>query len=206
MIFSQKKDKFFVQLTEMAEHLKKSSDFFHAYEKTGLSDLKDFAGEMKKLESQGDTMMHELIRELNKTFITPIEREDILQLGMKMDDVLDGMEQVSSRCEMYSIAHRDEYMKKFIDYIQLAIEEISKALELLSNKKLLSIRQHAITIKDYESKCDEVLRTSIKQLFVKEKDVIKIIQVKELYELLEQVSDSCQDVANTLESIIMRNA
>lgn len=206
MIFSQKKDKFFVQLTEMAEHLKKSSDFFHSYEKTGLSDLKDFAGEMKKLESQGDTMMHELIRELNKTFITPIEREDILQLGMKMDDVLDGMEQVSSRCEMYSIAHRDEYMKKFIDYIQLAIEEISKALELLSNKKLLSIRQHAITIKDYESKCDEVLRTSIKQLFVKEKDVIKIIQVKELYELLEQVSDSCQDVANTLESIIMRNA
>jgi uncharacterized protein Yka (UPF0111/DUF47 family) len=97
-------------------------------------------------------------------------------------------------------------MVEFVAILEKAVEEILESVKLLSNKKLLEIRVHAIKIKDYESQCDELLRTSIKQLFMNQKDPIKIIQVKEMYEMFESIADSCQDVANTLEQIIMRNA
>ncbi|MEH7611430.1 DUF47 domain-containing protein, partial [Gottfriedia acidiceleris] len=157
-------------------------------------------------ETKGDTFIHQIIVELNKTFITPIEREDILELANKMDDVLDGMEQCSATFEMYSIIQIDEFMVKFVKNIRSAANEILKAIQLLSRKKLLEMRVHAIQVKDYESQCDALLRTSIKELFKNEKDPIKIIQFKEIYEMLEAVSDSAQDVANTLEQIIMGNA
>ncbi|MDQ0244458.1 putative phosphate transport protein (TIGR00153 family) [Bacillus fengqiuensis] len=206
MIFSPKKDVFFEMLSKISANLKESSQFFMDYKINNASDLKEFSGVMKEYETKGDTYIHELIVALNKTFITPIEREDILQLAMKMDDVLDGLEQWVARLEMYSITDIDEYMIKFFAHIHQSSIEIAKAIDLLASKRLLDIRPHAIQIKDFESRCDELLRTSIKNLFVVEKDPIKIIQVKELYEMLEGIADSCEDVANTLETIIMRNA
>ena len=206
MIFSPKKDVFFEMLSQISANLKESSQFFMDYKINNASDLKEFSGVMKEYETKGDTYIHELIVALNKTFITPIEREDILQLAMKMDDVLDGLEQWVARLEMYSITHTDEYMTKFFSHINQSSIEIAKAIDLLASKRLLDIRPHAIQIKHFESRCDELLRASIKNLFVVEKDPIKIIQVKELYEMLEGIADSCEDVANTLETIIMRNA
>jgi predicted phosphate transport protein (TIGR00153 family) len=144
--------------------------------------------------------------ELNKAFITPIEREDILQLAMSMDDVLDGLDHSAGLFEMYSITEADEYMIKFVDAINQCAIEIASSIELMSNKKLLDIRTNAIKIKDYESKCDDIRRHAIKHLFSREKDPIKIIQYKEIYEELEEVADSCQSVANVLETIIMKNA
>ena len=84
--------------------------------------------------------------------------------------------------------------------------EIEDSINLLINKKLPQIRQHAIKIKDYESQCDGIQRQSIKHLFSVEKDPIRIIQYKEIYENLEDIADYCQNVANTLETIIMKNA
>jgi uncharacterized protein len=161
---------------------------------------------MKEIESKGDSFVHEVIKELNDAFITPIEREDILHLAMTMDDVLDGLEATAALFEMYSITKADDFMIQFVNAIQNSVHEIDHAIELLSNKKLLQIREHAIKIKDYESQCDHVLRKSIKNLFNVEKDPIRIIQYKEIYENLEDIADSCQTVANTLETIIMKNA
>jgi predicted phosphate transport protein (TIGR00153 family) len=206
MFFGQKKDVFFEKLLEIAVNLHEASKYYEEFKIQNASDLKTFSHEMKEYETKGDKFIHSLIVELNKTFITPIEREDILQLAMKMDDVLDGFEQCSARFEMYSITQADEYMVEFVAILEKAVEEILESVKLLSNKKLLEIRVHAIKIKDYESQCDELLRTSIKQLFMNQKDPIKIIQVKEMYEMFESIADSCQDVANTLEQIIMRNA
>ncbi|EPR26475.1 putative pit accessory protein [Geobacillus sp. WSUCF1] len=206
MIFSPKKDVFFDMLFTISENVKEAAQYFVEYKIRGVSDLKEFARVMKEYERKGDSFIHELVVQLNKTFITPIEREDIHQLAMKMDDVLDGFEQCSARFEMFSFTDIDEHMVKFFDYIYQSTIEIVHALELLSHKKLLDMRQHAIKIKDYETKCDEILRASIKNLFVTQKDPIKLIQYKELYEMLEEIADSCEDVANTLETIIMRNA
>ena len=206
LLFGKKNDAFFEMLLNIADNLYTTSKYFLEFKINNASDLKVFSEEMKDYETKGDKFIHKIIVELNKTFITPIEREDILELANKMDDVLDGMEQCSATFEMYSVTHIDDFMMKFINNIHSASYEILKAVQLLSKKKLLEMRVHAIQIKDYESQCDTLLRSSIKELFKNEKDPIKIIQYKEIYEMLESVSDSAQDVANTLEQIIMGNA
>lgn len=202
----KKKDKFAVILSNISANLKESADFFADYKLKNVSDLKIFSEKMKEFENKGDSYIHEVTVDLNNAFITPIEREDILHLAMSMDDVLDGIEACAALFEMYSITQADEFMVKFVDAIRGAAIEIDKAVDLLSSKKLLNIRDHAIKIKDYESKCDGILRQSIKHLFTTEKDPIRIIQYKEIYENLEDIADYCQSVANTLETIIMKNA
>jgi len=123
-----------------------------------------------------------------------------------MDDILDGIDNFTAHLEMFSLIEIDESMRTFLGYIVKSTDEIVKAMEHLASKKLLKMHEHSILIKDYERRCDEVLRSSIKQLFLNEKDPIRIIQFKDIYEQLEEIADYCQNVANTLESIIMRNA
>ncbi|MER2121301.1 MAG: DUF47 family protein, partial [Solibacillus sp.] len=108
--------------------------------------------------------------------------------------------------EMFSLTEIDESMRDFLAYIAKSTDEIVKAMELLNKKDLVGMRQHAILIKDYERECDEVLRSSIKKLFLNEKDPIRLIKFKDIYEQLEEIADYCQTVANTIETIIMRNA
>jgi uncharacterized protein len=202
----KKDDKFNVLLNKISTNLKESANYFTEYKLKNVSDLKIFSERMKEYETKGDIFVHEVITQLNDAFITPIEREDILQLTMSMDDVLDGLEACAALFEMYSMTQADEFMLNFVESIQGSIDEIDKAIVLLSSKKLLPIREHAIKIKDYESRCDNILRQSIKHLFTVEKDPIRIIQFKEIYETLEDIADYCQTVANTLETIIMKNA
>lgn len=205
MVF-KKQDKFAVLLNNIASNLKEGADYFADFKIKNVSDLKTFSETMKEIETKGDTYVHDVITELNKAFITPIEREDILALTMSMDDVLDGLEHCSALLEMYNITEADEFMNRFVEAIKSCAAEIEKSVELLSTKKLPKIREYAIRIKDLESKCDGILRQSIKHLFSVEKDPIRIIQYKEVYENLEDIADYCQSVANTLESIIMKNA
>jgi predicted phosphate transport protein (TIGR00153 family) len=202
----KRNDKFTVLLSNISSNLKESANYFTEYKLRNVSDLRIFSEKMKDYETKGDTYVHEVIKELNDAFITPIEREDILQLAMSMDDVLDGLEECAALLEMYSITTADDFMIKFVAAIQASVHEIDKAVDLLSNKKLPQIREHAIKIKDLESQCDNILRQSIKNLFNTAKDPIYIIQYKEIYENLEDVADYCQTVANTLETIIMKNA
>ena len=202
----KKKDKFAVQLSDIALNLKESAAYFAEYKLNSISDLKIFSNTMKDYETKGDTFVHDVIQDLNKAFITPIEREDILALAMSMDDVLDGLDHTASMFEMYSVINADQYMLEFVEAIRLSTEEIVVAVDLMTSKKLLAMREHAIKIKDYESQCDVTRRNAIKNLFSTEKDPIRIIQYKEIYEELEEIADHCQKVANTFESIIMKNA
>ena len=205
MVF-KKKGKFAILLIDISTNLKEAANYFSDYKLKNVSDLKIFSETMKEYETKGDTYVHEVIKELNNAFITPIEREDILSLTMSMDDVLDGIEHTTALFEMYSITTADDFMLRFVEAIKMCSHEIENSINLLINKKLPQIRQHAIKIKDYESQCDGIQRQSIKHLFSVEKDPIRIIQYKEIYENLEDIADYCQNVANTLETIIMKNA
>lgn len=206
MVFKSKKDRFGLLLFEIADNLGQATDYFADYKLKHISDLKVFTEAMKEWEHKGDTFVHEVTKELNNAFITPLEREDILHLAMSMDDVLDGLEQSAALFEMYSIINVDEYVVRLVELIREAVYEIKKAVDLLSSKKLLQMREHAIKIKELETTCDSVHRESIKHLFSVEKNPICIIQYKEIYENLEEIADHCQTVANTLETIIMKNA
>ncbi|MBS4171797.1 DUF47 domain-containing protein [Bacillus sp. FJAT-49736] len=206
MVLKNKKDKFAVLLENIAANLHESANYFADYKLNDESDLKEFAQKMKEYETKGDTYVHEMIMELNDAFITPIEREDLLTLTNSLDDVLDGLEHCAYIFEVYVILHADEYMYRFVEAIRNCAKEIEKAIEFLFNKKLPNMRSHAIKIKEYESLCDDILRESIKELFQKEKDPIRLIKYKEVYENLEEIADDCQSVANILETIIMKNA
>ncbi|MBB2479539.1 DUF47 domain-containing protein [Bacillus sp. APMAM] len=193
-------------LSNITANLEDSAKFLTEFTIESADDLKALTTTMKHYESKGDTLIHDIIVELHKAFITPIDREDILQLAMRLDDVLDGLDHTASLMELYSITQPTVYMKEFVNELYGSCQEISKSIQLLSKKKLLDIHSHAVKIKDYESKCDDILRASVKELFQNEKNPITIIQYKEIYENLELISDYCQDVANILETIIMKNA
>ena len=206
-MFNRKKDDpFFNKLAEIAQNAQKALHYANDFQIHNLNDLSEISTKIKKYETDGDTLIHALIVMLNKSFMTPIEREDILALANSMDDVLDGMEECIAHFDMFGIVEADEAMNKFVENIVASTDEIVLAMEKLQSKDLVGMRENAIKIKDYESKCDEVLRKSIKQLFLHETDPIRIIQYKDIYEQLEDIADDCQNVANTMETIIMRNA
>ena len=205
-MFTKKKDKFMVQLEEMVFNLDRAAVEFGKMDFNTHLDLKAYSDNIKTYESHGDELMHKVITDLNQTFITPIEREDILSLCNAIDDVLDAMEETSGMFEMYSIEYTDEYMAEFVDNIQKAVAEMKLAVGLLVDKKLSHMRIHSINIKEFETNCDGILRQSIKHIFNSETDPITLIKIKDIYESLENIADKCQAVANNFETIIMKNS
>lgn len=201
----KKKNIFFKTLEEMADTILEAAEYFQR-NVPDLKDLKVFAKEMKEYESKCDLCVHTILTELNKTFITPIEREDIMALTTSLDDVLDGIEACASRFEMYQFQEPDEYIILFADNLVRCAQQIKKAIYLLTDKKLLAIREPAIHINELENQADDLLRVCVMSLFANVKDPIEIIKRKEIYERLEQTTDCCEDVANTLETIVMRNS
>lgn len=206
MFNSSKQDPFFQALLKISQNVKEGIYFAHNARIHDIDALKEIADTMKQYETSGDKLIHELIVMLNKSFMTPIEREDILALANKLDDVIDGMEGCIAHFNMYNLTEVTEPMRQFLSYIAKSTDEMVQAMELLNSKKLVEMRKHAIQIKDYERECDEIFRSSMKQLFIQEKDPMRIIVFKDIYEQFEDIADCCQTVANTIETIIMRNA
>ncbi|EON70535.1 DUF47 domain-containing protein [Lysinibacillus sphaericus] len=206
MFNSNKQDPFFQALLKISKNVKEGIYYAHNARIQDIDALKEIAVTMKQYETSGDKLIHELIVMLNKSFMTPIEREDILALANKLDDVIDGMEGCIAHFNMYNLTEVTEPMRQFLTYIAKSTDEMVQAMELLNSKKLVEMRKHSIQIKDYERECDEIFRSSMKQLFIQEKDPLRIIVFKDIYEQFEDIADSCQTVANTIETIIMRNA
>ena len=161
----QKKDKLFILLSEISANLKDSGKYFVECKFKDENDLDEFQKKMKNYEHKGEGLLDDLIKELNDTFITPIEREDALELGVHMDEVLDGLEQCAAHFYMFNICEVEEYMVELSKLIYKCIEEISEAVDLLTQKKLMKIRKHSIKIKEYEEECDFLERKAIKELF-----------------------------------------
>ncbi|WP_414051017.1 DUF47 domain-containing protein [Macrococcus animalis] len=205
-MFNRKKDKFAVQLESMAENLDRAAVAFGDMNFHSAFDLKKYSDTIKSYETNGDDLMHQMISDLNQTFITPIEREDILALSNAIDDVMDGMEETAGMFEMYTIEYSDEYMAEFVRNIQACAQEIKTAVSLIAEKKFSHVRVHSINIKEYETNCDGILRQSIKHILSVETDPLTVMKVKDIYQSLEDIADKCQTVANILESIIMKNS
>lgn len=205
-VFNRKPNKFAVQLNAMAENLERAAKDFEKVNLANGFDFEAYFETIKALETHGDNLMHHLISDLNQTFITPIEREDILALANAIDDVLDGMEEFSAMLTMYNRKNHTEHIDMFVENISKACSEMKIAVELVNERKFNHVRVHVIKVKEYETNCDAVLRKSIKELFDTEEDAIKIIQMKDIYNNLENIADRCQTVAVILESIVMKNS
>ncbi len=204
MLF-KKKDIFLETLILSAQNLKESSDLF-LEEIYNLHEVEEYAKKIKMLEDKGDEYTHTIIRALNKTFITPLEREDILGLATKIDDVLDGIEECADRLCLYQVKEADDYIKAFAQNIVKNANEIIAAMNLLGQKKLQQMMKHVFRINELENEADHLLRECIKDLFEKTDDPILIIKKMQLYDMLERITDVCEDVANILETLQMRNS
>lgn len=202
----------------------KTPQFFDLFEKAantilqGARLLEDFFADASNLEKKlkaiedcehaGDQITHDTVEMLNKTFITPIDREDIHGLITEMDDILDLIYGTANRVVLYKVPPAGADMKKVVEILVRAVEEVSKAVLRLRDmaKKPELILAQCIEINRLENEADEALRRAISNLFDREKDAIKLIKEKEILETLENATDRCEDVANTLEAIVLKNA
>lgn len=201
----KKSDKFFDMLVDITENILATSVAF----KQGVKDFKDaekFAVYIKGFEDKGDEKTHNIIRALNAAYMTPIEREDILTLSTKMDDIIDGLESAANRFDLYNIQSVDNYVVELAANIEESSEQLTHALKALQRRKMLEIRQYTVRINELENVADKLYRDAVKSLFARTNDPIEIIKHKEIYEILEGVTDSCEDAADILESIVMTNA
>jgi predicted phosphate transport protein (TIGR00153 family) len=159
---------------------------------------------IKEIEHRGDDMTHRILVKLNQTFITPFDREDIHLLASSLDDVLDFIFAASDRLLNYKITQPSPSAKVLASIILKQTEELRKAVGLLSNDgRLLN---HCVEVNRLENEADQVSREAIGRLFDNSSDAITLIKLKELLEILEEASDKAEDVANVLETVVLKNA
>lgn len=170
-----------------------------------FSDPKASQQLIKEIEHKGDHQTHEIIRKLNKTFVTPFDREDIYALASGLDDILDLIDASAQRFVMYRVDAPTPAAKELADIILRSCRAVEKSLELLGGKND-DICASCVDINALENEADRACREAVSKLFDEEQDPIQLIKWKEIYETLEKATDKCEDAANILESVVMKNA
>lgn len=158
---------------------------------------------IKEIEHRGDNITHDVMTRLNQTFITPLDQEDIHRIASRVDDVLDLIDAAASRLVTYNVDKVRAGVPDLARTLLQTTEQMSVALRSLEKQK--GILQHCIEINRLENESDRISRTLIGQLFDDEKDPVQIIKWKEIIEVIEEAVDKCEDVANVLESVILKS-
>lgn len=201
-----KEEKFFVMFKDMAQIIVDGAKLL----KDMLDDFnnpEECYHKIKDMEHKGDLQTHEIIRKLNKSFITPFDREDIYSLASGLDDILDLVDAASKCLFNYNVQNITPEAKELGFIILKSCETVYKAISLLTgNNKIEHIAEFCVEVNSLENEADHVRLGAIGKLFREEKDPIELIKWKEIYETLEQVTDKCEYVANVLESVVLKNA
>ncbi len=164
----------------------------------------EYNANIKKLEREADELTRSIFAELNKTFITPIDREDIQRIASKTDDVIDYIEGISGRIKSYNVTATPPFMLEIAQELVNAIKEVELLISRLKNVKVdKSLVEHCRKISDIEHTIDDLYRTAVGQLF-ETNDAVNIIKLKDIYEAIEQASDRCLDVADVVEDIVLK--
>ena len=199
---------------------KKETDFFELFDMAGrnicrgsrllLEAFEDFeklpekSKELAEVEHENDLITHDIIRKLNQTFLTPIDREDIHHLATRSDDILDLMWSTAQRAQIFKLRSSTPEAVALARTLDEAVGLVYKALTHLRQKKYSSVQDLCIEIHTKENLNDKTFREALGKMFEEEKDPILIIKLKEIYEDLEMATDRCEDVANIFESIVLK--
>jgi predicted phosphate transport protein (TIGR00153 family) len=162
------------------------------------------AREIKDVEHIGDGITHDIARRLNKTFITPIDREDIHDLASALDDILDVTEAIADRFVLYKVTQPTEMAVKLADILYQASAAVGRGVDRLGLPHP-ELKECSVQVNSLENEADRVSRDAISALFEKETDPIAVIKWKEIYENFEAGTDRCEDVANILERIALKH-
>jgi uncharacterized protein Yka (UPF0111/DUF47 family) len=160
--------------------------------------------EIKDLEHAGDEITHELVSTLNRTFVTPFDREDIFALASGLDDVLDYIDEIAETMLLYGITEVSQSAKEMAKLLSEAVEQLKSAVSKLESRH--GALQHGIEVHRIENLGDQASRRAIGELFSGAHDPINVIKLKEFYTLLEDSLDRCEDVAQVIENIVIKNA
>lgn len=168
------------------------------------TDVTNKAHKINEREHEGDTITHEIIKRLNKSFVTPIDREDIYALTSAMDDVLDLIDAAADRMVLYKVENTTPEARQLANILVQMTQEIEKAVTNLP--KMEGISEHCVEVNRLENLADQVTKSAIAALFNGDQDPITIMKWKEIYETLETATDKGEDVVNVLEAVILKNA
>lgn len=159
---------------------------------------------IRKLENECDELTHEVVRRLDRTFITPIDREDIHLLATDLDDVVDRIDATARRAKIFRVGRSPEGVATLCGVVEEIVQEVLNAVTALRDGK--DVMVHCIKAKRLEEKGDAVYHDMLGKLFDQETDPIRIIKWKEMFDMLEEALDESEDVANDIESIVLKHA
>jgi len=162
---------------------------------------------IKELEHEGDHLTHQVVARLNKSFLTPFDREDMYQLIIRMDDILDMLDGASSRILLYRLGAPPEKFLQLVKVLDNAVAVVQTLVDSLQPRlSYAGIKPHLERVHHFENEGDRIQREALAHLFETEKDPIRVIKLKEIYEFIEAAIDKCEDVANVIEGICVKYA
>jgi uncharacterized protein len=198
-----REDVYFELFTQMAGKIEEAATTLIEMLDTPNADLNSFRRRIKDIEHGCDQLTHQITNKLNKSFITPFDREDIYTLAVALDDICDYIDAGVRAVVMYGIHEQNVHSKQLARIIRDLGVEIKGAVSVLSRPN--GINERFKEIHRLENEADEVYFRAIGQLFAEEKDPIAVIKWKEFYEILENATDRCESVANIIESIVLKH-
>ena len=164
----------------------------------------DKVDEIKEVEHKCDYLTHEIIQRLNSTFVTPIDREDIHALAKSLDDVMDAIDASARFVRTYKIKSVRYGARELARVVTLSVEQVQLAIQELEKRK--GVAERAVEINRLENEADRIHEGALRRLFDDEGDAVMIIKWKEILDVLEEATDRCEDVANLLEGVVVKNA
>jgi predicted phosphate transport protein (TIGR00153 family) len=205
--FVPRQEKFFDLFVESAQNGVKAArslkDMLDNWENIGVK-----VAEITEFEHEGDSITHQIMALLHRSFITPFDREDIAMLSHTMDDITDFIHATADAIFIYKIDKPTQRARELADIIVEAALEVEKAVTLLKNHSdLKKVMEHCVELNRLENRADKVYRAALGELFDEDKeDTTNIIKWREIYEHMESATDRCEDVANVLEGVALKHA
>jgi len=204
--FIPREEKFFVLFQESAQNVVKAAQGL----KNLVDDWANIEGEVAQiteLEHQGDTITHQIMAQLNRTFVTPFDREDMALLAHSMDDVTDFIHAAADAMLIYKVDPPAQRAKELADIIVQAAAEVERAVSQLQHRtELKRVLTRCVEINRLENMADRVFRSAMAELFNDSTDITHIIKWREIYEHMESATDRCEDVANVIEGVALKHA
>ncbi len=198
-----REEKFYDDFTAMAQQIRYGAELLDQMLQPDRP-LWDKADEIKEIEHKCDFLTHEIIQRLNRTFVTPLDREDIHTLARSLDDVMDAIDASATILRLYQIEAVRPGARELAHLVRQSAEQIVPAMQALEGRK--GVAEHAVEINRLENEADRAHQAAVRSLFKEEKDAIAIIKWKEIFDFLEQATDRCEDVANVLEGVVVKHA
>lgn len=205
-IFQSKGDKFYKWFEDASENNFKAAQLLEKLCKN-FKDPKKIAAQIHKLEHNGDQISHQIYNEVNRVFVTPLDREDILSLTSSLDNVVDLIHGSASTITTYNVKRITPIAKEFSEIIVSSTKVVAQTLPKLRNRKSFPhVSKAIISLNELENEADDLLRKGLAQLFKGAKKPIDVIRWKDIYEVMEDVTDKTEDIANILQNLVTKYA